>query len=398
MRILILSGYWPTNANQITGIFVQQQVEEYVRQGHKITVIAPVPLGRPGRQRPLRLRYAGAEVWSPRFLALPGVPRLPLRLQALALPLMTRSFARSVLDVVGKGNLADKFDAIHANGIIFAGLSLPCLWRNSPLPCVITVHGDDHFLAPLQRYEPVRQGLSEMWKCASRVALVGTPLKRYAHALHAPEEKLVIVPNGTRVPTYGNAKSYKEKSGNKIFRLISVSNLNRKKGIHINIEAISILNRKYPDNNLLYTIIGDGPERKKLIQLAVNYNLVGNVRFVGRLPYDQTMELVGLADIFSLPSYEEAFGIVYIEAMARGIPVVGCVGTGAGDIIVDGKTGLLVRQRDANELARALERLVRDPALRRRIGRNARQKAKRFSWSSNVRNYVAIFKAARENS
>jgi glycosyltransferase involved in cell wall biosynthesis len=391
MRILVLSQYWPFAANPISGIFMQEQVEEYVRQGNEIVVIAPVQFGRPGLQRPLRLQHGGAEVWSPRYLAIPGLQRLPASARALGLSWMTRNFARSVLDVLDARNIADNFDVIHANGIVFAGLSLPHIRAKLPVPSVITIHGEDPMLTPVQNRDLTRRELSEMWQCVSRIALVGTPLKIYVGGLYAAKEKLVIVPNGSKLATYEDKSSHAGKIDDEHLKLISVSNLNHTKGVHINIEAMNKLVRTFPDKFVSYTIIGDGPERRKLEKLVKNYGLEASVHFAGRLPHNQTIELVRRADIFSLPSYVEAFGIVYIEAMASGIAVVGCEGTGASDIITNGETGLLVKQQDATDLRWALERLSRDPAFRLKMGRNARLKATQYSWSANVRNYVEIF-------
>jgi glycosyltransferase involved in cell wall biosynthesis len=123
------------------------------------------------------------------------------------------------------------------------------------------------------------------------------------------------------------------------------------------------------DNGIKLTIAGDGPLRDRV---------PGALGFV---PHDELGPLYERASVVAVPSHREGFGVVCAEAMAYGRPVVaGAVG-GLLDLVVDGETGLLVEPGDVRGLREALERLLADGELRRRLGENARRRARdRFSW------------------
>jgi glycosyltransferase involved in cell wall biosynthesis len=105
------------------------------------------------------------------------------------------------------------------------------------------------------------------------------------------------------------------------------------------------------------------------------------------------LDLIARAGVLSVPSYVEAFGIVYLEGMAAGKPVIGCRGTGAEDTIRDGETGFLVPQRDPGAVAQALERLLDDAPLRRSMGHAARRRARQFTWRANVQRHLNLFES-----
>lgn len=123
-------------------------------------------------------------------------------------------------------------------------------------------------------------------------------------------------------------------------------------------------------------ILGEGSDRERLSQLADKLELDGCVKFLGYVsnPY-AWMET---ADIFVSPSSWETFGIAILEAMALGLPVVATATDGSVDLITDGVEGFLVPVGDPEALAGAFVRLMNEPALRGRCGREAKEKAQKF--------------------
>ncbi len=170
----------------------------------------------------------------------------------------------------------------------------------------------------------------------------------------------------------------------------SVSNLIPLKGIEDNIRASDILRHEHDLMDWRYSIVGDGPQRRDLEELTHQLDLSEHVRFLGRLPRGKTMAIMDGCDIFSLPSWGDAFGIVYVEAMARRKVVIGCKGWGAADIITDGKDGLLVPEKNPEALAAYFKALIADAALRERLAAAARQTAERFSWEINARRLLDL--------
>ena len=125
-------------------------------------------------------------------------------------------------------------------------------------------------------------------------------------------------------------------------------------------------------------LVGDGPLRPELEQLVDHLGLRGRVLFVGSVDEATKQALYRRAALLVLPSVDrsEAFGLVLVEAMAAGLPVVSTeVGTGTSWVNVDGVTGFVVPPRDPQRLAGTVETLLGDDELRRELGRNARQRA-----------------------
>jgi glycosyltransferase involved in cell wall biosynthesis len=150
--------------------------------------------------------------------------------------------------------------------------------------------------------------------------------------------------------------------------------LSSEKGIRELVEASAGMN---------LVVAGDGPLRDEVPAA------------LGFVPHDELLGLYARASVVVCPSHREGFGVVCAEAMAHGRPVVaGAVG-GLLDLVVDGQTGVLVPPRDAAALRAALERLLADRALRRRMGAAGRDRARRFlSWSAVTDATIAAYREA----
>jgi phosphatidylinositol alpha-1,6-mannosyltransferase len=167
--------------------------------------------------------------------------------------------------------------------------------------------------------------------------------------------------------------------------VVSISRLVPRKGFDITIRAIARLHRSYPD--VVLAIAGGGRDEGRLRRLAAE--LGAPVRFLGRVPNDDLPLLYGCGDVFTMLCRnrwggleQEGFGIVFVEAAACGVAQVAGDSGGAADAVVDGETGLVVRQPDDVEQAvAALRRLFDDDAERQRMGLAGRQRAEReFSY------------------
>jgi glycosyltransferase involved in cell wall biosynthesis len=176
--------------------------------------------------------------------------------------------------------------------------------------------------------------------------------------------------------------------------VLSVSNLDKLKGIDLNLKALAQVRREYPALDWEYQIIGDGAERKSLERLAKDLAIADRVIFRGRLSHADTLTEIANCDIFSLPSWGENFGIVYLEAMGRGRPVIGCRGWGAAEMVRDGIDGVLVEPRDQVSLQAALAKLLIDPNASKSLGMAAGDRARGFSWGQNVQRYLDLFAMA----
>jgi phosphatidylinositol alpha-1,6-mannosyltransferase len=170
--------------------------------------------------------------------------------------------------------------------------------------------------------------------------------------------------------------------------LLSISRLVRRKGHRNVIMALPAVLRQIPD--LLYVIVGTGPEGDALKALVKDMRLEGCVRFAGDVPEDEKLLYYQACDVFIMPALEisqggmrdyEGFGIVYIEANACGKPVIAGMSGGAQDAVIDGVTGLLVEPRDIGAISQAVTRLLTDREFAARLGNNGRKRAeKELNW------------------
>lgn len=168
--------------------------------------------------------------------------------------------------------------------------------------------------------------------------------------------------------------------------LLSVGHLVRRKGHDVVLQSLERLTSDHPD--LRYLIVGTGGERDRLEAIAESRGVRDHVRFVGHVPDDELSGFYNLADVFVMVSRAredandvEGFGIVYLEASACEVPVVGGRSGGVPDAIEDGTTGLLVDPTRPGEVAAAISRLLSDGDLARRMARAGRRRVLRhFRW------------------
>jgi glycosyltransferase involved in cell wall biosynthesis len=164
---------------------------------------------------------------------------------------------------------------------------------------------------------------------------------------------------------------YTEERGGGLLRVITVGRLNASKGHDDLLRALARLIAQGKGASL--QLIGDGPQRQELESLASELDIAKLVKFEGSLSEDRIIEEMRRADVFVLASHAEPLGVVYMEAMAMELPVIGTAAGGVGEIITDGVDGLLVEPRNIDGLARAMAKLQDDPGLRRRLAQAGRQ-------------------------
>jgi phosphatidylinositol alpha-1,6-mannosyltransferase len=155
--------------------------------------------------------------------------------------------------------------------------------------------------------------------------------------------------------------------------LLTAARLITRKGIDLVIQILPTLIREFP--NLVYLIAGEGPDRSRLESIARKNRVSGSIRFIGQIPYEKMPDIYRSADVFIMPSREEpqhtsieGFGIVFLEASASGLPIVAGKSGGTADAVRDGETGFLIPPDDRQTLLNTLQRLLKEPDLRRKMG------------------------------
>ncbi len=177
-----------------------------------------------------------------------------------------------------------------------------------------------------------------------------------------PSHKSLYIGNAiTAMPvcTESSLSHIKEKIKTKNFNILAVGNLVETKGFDILIKALAQVSKQHKDVSL--TIIGTGKQRKKLLDLILSLNLEKQVNMIPAQANEIVRNIYKCFDLFALPSYSESFGIVYLEAMDAGLPVIGVRGQGIDGVIRDGVTGLLCEPQNIPSLVSKINWVINNP-------------------------------------
>jgi len=319
VKVAVLTTSYPRFAGDAAGRFVADAVQRLRERGVEVEVVSPASF------RHFGLAY-GAGVAG-------NLRRRPWL--ALALPLFLAAFARAAR----RG--ARDADVVHAHWLPAGAVALA-----ARRPVVLTVHGTDVELA--RRARPLARAVVRRM---SVVLAVSNALADEVRPLGARDVR--VVPNGVELPqSVGDEAEPPE--------ILFAGRLSREKGILELVEAARA-------HKLV--VAGDGP-------LAVRLPAA-----LGWLPPDELALLYARAAVVACPSHREGFGVACAEAMAHGRPVVASDVGGLRDLVVDGETGLSVPPGDIEALRAALEVLLADRDLRRRLGERAREHVRELcSW------------------
>lgn len=160
--------------------------------------------------------------------------------------------------------------------------------------------------------------------------------------------------------------------------LIAVGRLSKEKGFDDLLKLYKKVSNKYPDWKL--NIIGDGMQKDYLLDLVKELKLSEKVVFHGYQNKDYINNMLKESSIYVMTSHTESFGIVLIEAMSYGIPCLSYTSAqGANEIIKDGQTGFLIKDRSEDEMISKIELLITDEKLRKALGKNAKEESKNYS-------------------
>lgn len=375
MNILVVCPYGLYS--DLSFSFVHNQIREYAKLGHRVRALILNGLGKTGyngaRVFPLVGEAAadGVELRYVRYLTASKYGEKRFNTQ----------MAIAAIAAQEKRLLGDfRPDVIHTQTLGFASDIGAWLKVKYGCPLVVTTHGTDMF-------HPIQCGnglyLRRQAEKADTVIAVSSLLRNTLRKTGIDGDIRIIL-NGFRTDGVCDPKDERGISLLQVGFMIP-----RKKG-DVTLRAFSLIRRKYPDAVL--TFVGDGPERKHLEVLAQELDVRDSVHFLGKLPNPDTLAQMAKAKFFVLPSIDEAFGIVYSEAMASGCLTIGTEGEGIEDLIRHGENGYLVPADDPQAIAQVVDACVRAPEKARIVAGQGRQDALELTWERNAGQYLALFR------
>jgi glycosyltransferase involved in cell wall biosynthesis len=383
MKVLTFSTLYPNAARPTHGVFVETRLRELVASGQvQSTVVAPVPwfpfthpaFGAYAAQAraPRAEARNGIEVLHPRF---PALPKIGMTLAPFLL-------YRAVLSLVERLRRERGFELIDAHYFYPDGIAAAMLARRLGVPTVITARGTDVNL--IAQYRIPRRMIRWAARQAGAVVAVSQALKEKLVALGVERERIHVLRNGVDLELFHPEGREKARADLELRHptLLSVGNLLAFKGHGVVIEALSLL----PEYELV--IAGAGPDRAAFEALARERGVSGRVRFVGSFSQQDLRRYYCAADALALASSREGWPNVLLEAMACGTPVVATDVGGVPEIVTSIDAGIVVKERSAPALARAVRALLARPRGRAATRRFAEQ----FGWGATTRGQLQLFR------
>ena len=271
-------------------------------------------------------------------------PKLSTRTGGIIWSLLTVLLVRKYIRTQGRPDL------IHAHFATWAGYAARLIYKWYKIPYVITEHASS--INGNQTTPSQAVILKKSYSEARKIICVGTKLKRSLYPYINDLDKVTVIPNFVDTSTFKFSLHQTEKE--KHFTFISTGNLNKRKGFRDLLVAFHRTFKEMPHVSLL--IAGDGEEMQSLTEQIQSLQLQGQVKLTGLLSREELSELLGTCDAFVLASYAETFGIVFIEAMATGLPAIGTECGGPEDIITP-ESGFLIQPGDVEALAGKMKAL-----------------------------------------
>jgi glycosyltransferase involved in cell wall biosynthesis len=404
LKVCILSSSFPRFEGDSAGPFVHALAQQLVKQGIGVQVVAPHEYG-----------CKRAETWDnvdiyrfPYFYPLKyqrlcygsgilkNIGQEPWVL--LQLPPLVLGEVLFTLWVLKKRH----FDVLHAHWSLPQGLTGVVCKRLFGIPLVVTIHGSDVFGLKHAWLKKANEGVM---KYADACTVNSNATERFV-AEASQRRDIRIIPMGVDLEQFRKAKEVgrlPRSTTREAQTILFAGRLIDWKGVQFLIRAVPKVLGQNPHTRVL--IIGSGPEKGRLMDLAAKLNVQDVIEFREGVPQKELVGYYSLADAFVLPSIRnekgetEGLGVVLLEAMACGVPVIGSRVGGIPDIIKHGDTGLLVREKDPDDLSEKLILLLSDRALRQRLIQRGREFVEgNFSWDKIAEQFINVYQEVLNNT
>jgi glycosyltransferase involved in cell wall biosynthesis len=241
--------------------------------------------------------------------------------------------------------------------------------------CIVTSSGIMGVLLPLYR----NLILKNVLRRAAKIIVLAPEYKKIMNEQFGiPEKSVAVIPNAT---TFKVASKPKTLSG-KLIKILAVGRIANQKNYPFMMDSLSLYKKKYSADFVL-KIVGGGENLEQLKKTAKGLGLESNVDFWGEITGQRLEEIYEQNDLFIHTSITEGFCTVFIEAMAKGLPIVATDIAGTRDVVMNGRNGLLV-DFVPEEFCRALNRMITDSAFYETVSRNNLEDIKKYNWDSIV--------------
>jgi glycosyltransferase involved in cell wall biosynthesis len=392
--LLVLTSTFPKSVNDSTPPFVFQLCSRLLPD-FDVTVLTPAVRNAPATDTLQGVRVRRFHYFWPRSLErladgaiLESLSRSPWLYFQVPLLLLFELIAAFRLAKTARP------DVIHAHWFVPQGIVAVLVGRVLKIPVVITAHGADVYGLRGQLLGALRKALASRCEAVTVVSRdMATKLPAVTSRRGEPPR---VMPMGVDTRRFSAEPRRGDDSNQTV---LFVGRLAKKKGVEYLIRAFPDVLARHPDARLV--VVGEGPCHAELETLSGQLGLADRVRFAGAQPPAELPRFYGGSRVFVGPSLvtrggdTESFGLVFVEAMASDCPVVGTSVGGIPDVVIHGRTGLLVEPESPAALATAINRLLASPAEAGKMGALARRWVRRkFDWRQVAQGYANLLTRA----
>jgi len=394
MKIGVITSAYPEYEDDPHGIFVHRLMMEIVKHGHEVSVLAPYA----GDKTKYNLEGVDVErfnyFYPRRFQRLAGRSGMIDNVKdgvLVKLQVLTFLF----FNVVHSLTKFRDMDIVHVQWPIPNGLGALFLKKLYGIPYINTIHGEEVYLS--KRYHMV---FAFKWIVNNAKKTITNSSATRDSCLKAglDGDKIQVIPFGVDTSFFKPLKLPKNENE---FQILSVGYLIERKGYKYLIKAMKdVLNENI---NVRLKIVGSGPLEYNLQNIIRELKLENEVKIMKNVSDQELLHLYNSSDLFVLPSIidsqgnTEGLGVVLLEAMACGLPVIGSDVGGIPDIIIQGKSGILVKEKDVSDLSDNIIKMLKDDILRNRLAEfSIKMVDEKFSWKIVSGNYITVYKSLQK--
>lgn len=343
-KVLIIPSWYPTEENNILGIFFKEQAAALKKHGCEVTVLYPEIRTLRSYSSSWKQGVQIAEEDGLKVYRYKTYNPLPARVPFSNAFVFYNRLKKLYKEMVRKDG---KPDIIHAHSVLWGGWAAAKIAEEENIPLVVTEHSSKLIRNLLKSYE--KREVANTLKKANGIISVGPSLKKELQKY--TDKHIFEIPNIVDYKAFQNISS--KDSQKDRFRFLSLAFLTPNKGMDILIKSFA---KGFKGDDVELVIGGDGQQMDELVKLAKELGVDTQVRFLGRIDRQQVIAQMQNCDAFVLASKFETFGVVLIEALASGKPVIS-TRSGGPESIVNDKNGFLVPVDDVEELSKAMQQL-----------------------------------------
>ena len=394
-NVLVTATTFPRWENDSTPRFVYE-LSDRLASKYRVIAVAPHHNGALKKEKMGRIdvrRFAYFKPESMQKLCYGGgiIPNMKSSLLAkIQMPFLV------LFEYIASSKLIreEKISMVHAHWILPQGFIGVFLKKRFKTKLLVTIHGSDLFPLKNMLFKKLQ---NFVLRNSDRVT-VNSEATRNELVRRFPDyySKIEIIPMGVDAGLFRKRKIPKPKKYEKSKILLFVGRLSDQKGLQYLIDAMQDIIEYEPKIKLL--VIGEGPYGKTLQDKVHSKRLESYVEFLGSVPFSKIQKYYNYADVFAMPSLStrtgtEALGLALLEAMASGCAVIGTKVGGIPFVISGNYNGILVRQKNSNDLSRAVINLLKDKQKSRKLGNNAAGFIrKNYSWETIAKKFLRMYK------